>query len=215
MRWRTRPWPRSLPDPAAGLHAPAGPPAARAAAEAFGALERARLRDRGGGAAPLCPRCRRAGGIRLRGAGRRLRPATQDVCRRAAAVGRPGLPLGRRGARARRRHGDAPAGPRRPPDARRPPTRTDAWPPARRRPGHRAGRRTRPGQRRDRAAGRRRLGVAGGRLRRRIGRSLQPQDGAILGRLALPRPLRRPATTRRPWGRPARGRLSHAGDSRA
>ena len=114
-----RPWRESPPDPAAGLHAPAGPPAAPAAPEAFGALGRAGLRGRGPRARP-----RRAGGgdarrVALRVARRRPRsrhPGGVPAGRRRRG---PGLRPRPRRPRAGGRHGHAPAGPRRGAHARR------------------------------------------------------------------------------------------------
>ena len=192
---------RSLPDPAAGLHAPAGPPAARAAAEAFGALERARLRGRGGRADPCRARCGRARRVRLRVARGRRRP------RRTG-----GLPPGGRG----RGAGCSPWAPASssgwPTPSRRsrslavlpmldePPAGTERWAARRagalvvvlvdvRDPGN-AGTVLRAADA---------SGSTAVDLRRRLGRPLQPQDGAGLGRLALPRAPRRAARPAVRW----------------
>ena len=89
------PWPRSLPEPAAGLHAPAGPPAARAAAEALGALEPSAPSWPRAPSSSARARCRRAG--RVASTSRPRAPTTAPPRTSAAGPtrgGRPVFPLG-------------------------------------------------------------------------------------------------------------------------
>ena len=208
------PWPRSLPEPTTGLHAPADSPGAGASAEALRPLGRARLRGRRGRAVAQRLAGRRADRVGVRGArGGRRRRGDGRRCAQAEAAGARVFGSGPGRARAGGRHGDAAAGADRAAHAGW--RRGDCAGSSRRRrsiPGRGHGRRARSGQCRDRAAHRRCLGREFGGLRRRFGRPLQPQDGAGLGRLHLPRALRgSQPDVAASWVPLAERRVSHGG----
>ena len=163
-----------LASPAGPAAAPAPPQAQRAARERVFVVEGPSCSPR---RSPPAPRSRPSTSPPRRATTR----GAAEVLERARGAG-PGLRPGPRGARAGGRHGDAPAAPGRGRD-RRPPLGALA----RRATGRRVRRRARPGQPRHRDAhgGRRRGRRAWCAARDR--RPVQPQDGAGLGRVALPR----------------------------